>query len=198
MVEDVERDGDPARRDPDLRQDSRFGHRREARAFDGRRPDDAAVGRIRVPVPVLRQPWPVRALAAPDGRALGEREQLRASVQRRDQLGLEPRPERERLQLGRERRMPALDALEHARAEAPHIVEPVPEIREQRQVGVQAERRPPCQRRSRGPAALAGIRLVGAQRCECLFGQRGHAGKRTRMGQMTLAACAIWRSHPAQ
>ena len=57
-----------------------------------------------------------------------------------DQLGLEPGAERERLELQRERRVPARRALEHARAEAPHVVEVVPDAREQRQVRGQAER----------------------------------------------------------
>ena len=91
VVEDVERDRDPARRDADLGQDAGLGHRREASALDGRRPHQAALGvAVGVPVPVLREPRALRALAAPDGRALGEREQLGARVERADQLGLEP------------------------------------------------------------------------------------------------------------
>ena len=167
VVEDVERDRDAARRDADLGQDPGLGHGGEARALDGRRPHEAALGRIGVPVPVLRQPRPLRALAAADGRALGEREQLGAPVERRDELGLEPRPERERLQLRRQRRMPALGALEHARPEAPDVVEPVPEVGEQRQVRRQAERSalgqrrlPPHGPRTRG--SVASVRSVAS------------------------------------
>ena len=107
--------------------------------------------------------------------ALGEREQLGAPVEGRDQLGLEPRSDGERLELLRQRRMPARGALEHALAEAPDVVERVPEVGEERQVGVEAERRAIGQRRPAARAALARIRRVGAQRGECRLGRRGHA-----------------------
>ena len=123
-------------------------------------------GRIGVPVPVLRQPRPSGALAAADGRALGEREQLGAPVERRDQLGLDAGAQRERLELGGERRVPALGALEHARAEAPHVVARVAAVREQRQVGVEAERGARGERRPGRAPALARIGRVRAQRRE--------------------------------
>ena len=60
-----------------------------------------------------------------------------------------PGAERECLQLGGERRVPALGALEHAVAEAPHVVARVTGVCEERQVGVEAERRARRQRRRR-------------------------------------------------
>ena len=94
-----------------------------------------------------------------------------------DQLGLEPRPERERLQLRRERRMPARGALEHARAEAPHVVEPVPEAR-RTAAGTRpgrAQRARPARTRRRGPAPADPSRPCSASQRR--LGERGHAGR---------------------
>ncbi len=134
-------------------------------------------GVVGVPVPVLREPRPLRALAAPDGRALGNREQLGAPVERRDQLRLQPGAQRERLELRRERRVPARGALEHARAEAPHVIEVVPGAREDRKVRRQGERRGLGQGGPGREPPRPRIGRVRAQRRQRRVGERGHAGR---------------------
>ena len=92
----------------------------------------------------------------PTRRALGEREQLGAAVERGDQLGLEPRARGERLQLGGERRMPARACAQHARrrsaarrrarARRPRTAAG----RRRRQIAVRAPGRPGMRARARG------------------------------------------------
>ena len=166
VIEDVERDGDAARRDADLAEDPRLGHRREARALDRRRPHEAALGRIGVPVPVLREPRALGALAAADDGALGEREQLGAPVERRDELGLEPRPA---ANASSSAASGACQRSTRSSTRSPNrrdVVERVPEVGEERQVGARqsavraASARPAARPRSRG--SVASVRSVAS------------------------------------
>ena len=184
VVEDVERDGDPALETPTLA-------RIPASVMVAKRAPSTAADHTRQRSGASAYQSQFCASHGPSG--LSQRPTVVHSASASSSVrplsaatssGSSRAPERERLQLGRERRMPALGALEHARAEAPHVVEPVPEVGEQRQVGVQAERSALGQRRSRRTAALPRIRRVGAQRGERRLGRRGHAaGKRTRSRQ---------------
>jgi hypothetical protein len=180
VVEDVERHGDAARRDADLGQDAGLGHRREAAALHRRRPDHAALGRVGVPVPVLREPGAGPAGAAADRRALGEREELGAAVERRHELGLEPAAEREALQLGGERRVAALRHGEHALAEPAHGIAVAAVGGEEREIRREAAGGAAGELRPGEAPALARIRRVGAYGRERAFRQGRHARRLPR------------------
>ena len=91
--------------------------------------------------------------------------------------GSSPAPERERLELRRERRVPARGALEHASAEAPHVIEVVPGAREHRKVRRQGERHGLGQGGPGREPSRPRIGRVRAQRHQRGVGERGHAGR---------------------
>ena len=143
VVEDVEADRETAARESELGQDAGLGHRHEPLAVgEVGRPDDAALGRVDVPVPVLREPRAVRGIEAREQRAASLARDLGAGVQGADQLGRHAGARGDPFHL-----------LDHARLP----------VRDPRQGGV-AETQHACRDRARGSSRTGSCTSAGRPR----------------------------------